>query len=406
MKTFFKFILALTLFFRFNSSAESGIQNDGMNQAGKSSAPMLVNPLYELIAGNIQYSSSSSSSLNAITFDIFIHHTNLYESGPFEFSAGEYYFDFNPAIANGGTLTYSIIPNSTEFTNPDAIPVDPTIVNKQLRLHRNVVLGAGNGPIISPTYPGTKVVKVKLETTAPTIDLLQLRLAWRDSSVHDGDPITRTFAYIDGASTEITNNGTLIISDIPLPVELLNFTSFINKNNVVLNWSTLSETNNSGFEIERTSAANESWSGIGYIKGKGTTSSQNDYLFEDKNLNSGTFRYRLKQIDYNGNYEFYELNNEVVIGTPDKFSLSQNYPNPFNPTTKIDYSLPKDGFASITVFDNAGREVSKLVNEFKTSGYYTINFNGSSLSSGIYFYKLEVKGLDNFVQVKKMMLIK
>jgi hypothetical protein len=94
------------------------------------------------------------------------------------------------------------------------------------------------------------------------------------------------------------------------------------------------------------------------------------------------------------------------IGNPLEFSLNQNYPNPFNPSTKIEFAMPKDGFVSIVVFDNSGREVSRLVNENKSAGYYAVSFNGSTLSSGIYFYRLEVKGSDNFVQVRKLILVK
>ena len=111
----------------------------------------------------------------------------------------------------------------------------------------------------------------------------------------------------------------------------------------------------------------------------------------------------MKQIDLNGNFEYFNLRNEVVIGVPSKFELSQNYPNPFNPTTKIDYQLPNDGNVNISVFDNAGKEVMTLVNEFKTAGYYTINFNASSLSSGVYFYKITS---GNFAMVKKLVLIR
>lgn len=107
----------------------------------------------------------------------------------------------------------------------------------------------------------------------------------------------------------------------------------------MLNWSTSSETNNYGFDIER-SLINTEWNKIGFVSGNGTSSSINNYLFEDKNLNSGKYKYRLRQVDYNGNYEYYNLTNEVVIGTPDKFSLKQNYPNPFNPSTKIEFDIP------------------------------------------------------------------
>jgi hypothetical protein len=89
--------------------------------------------------------------------------------------------------------------------------------------------------------------------------------------------------------------------------------------------------------------------------------------------------------------------------TPSKYSLSQNYPNPFNPITKIEYSLPKQGFVSIKIFDILGREVKILINEFKNPGYYSIDFNASELSSGVYYYKLES---GEFTDIKRMTVIK
>lgn len=189
--------------------------------------------------------------------------------------------------------------------------------------------------------------------------------------------------------------------DNPLPVELASFVSVISGNDVTLNWATASEINNSGFDVERNS--NGVWIKIGNVTGNGTVNTSINYSITDRNLNSGNHRYRLKQIDFNGNFEYFNLSTEVIIGIPAKFELSQNYPNPFNPSTKIDYQLPSDGNINISVYDNSGKEVMTLVNEFKTAGYYTVNFNASQLSSGIYFYKIST---DDFSGVKKMILVK
>jgi len=194
--------------------------------------------------------------------------------------------------------------------------------------------------------------------------------------------------------------------DFPVPVELSGFTSELNHNNVALIWSTTSETNNSGFDIER-SSENNIWTKIGNVTGNGTSTKVNNYKFTDLNLNSGKYNYRLKQIDYNGNIEYFNLSNEVFIGVPDKFELSQNYPNPFNPDTKINYKLPANVNVSIKIFDLSGKEVMTLVNETKAAGYYSVNFSGANLSSGIYFYRISAEGNDNsFISTKKMTLIK
>ena len=194
--------------------------------------------------------------------------------------------------------------------------------------------------------------------------------------------------------------------DSPLPVELTSFTSSVNRRDVNLSWTTATETNNSGFEIER-SSENSQWTKVGFVNGNGTTASLSNYGYNDRNLASGKYNYRLKQIDYNGQYAYFNLNSEVNIGLPVKFDLSQNYPNPFNPATTINYDIPVDGKVSIILYDISGREVSKLVNEVKPAGYYTVSFNGSSLSSGTYFYRIISEGNgQNFVATKKMMLLK
>jgi hypothetical protein len=88
---------------------------------------------------------------------------------------------------------------------------------------------------------------------------------------------------------------------------------------------------------------------------------------------------------------------------PTDYSLSQNYPNPFNPVTQINYSVKTNGFVTLKVYDLLGKEVSTLVNEVKNPGYYTVDFNAAALSSGVYFYRIDVNGFSN---IKRMMLIK
>jgi len=189
--------------------------------------------------------------------------------------------------------------------------------------------------------------------------------------------------------------------DKPLPVELSSFTSAVKDNNVTLNWTTASEKNNARFLVER--MAEGVWTDIGMVAGNGTTNNPNSYAFTDNNLNSGIYNYRLKQVDYNGSFEYLNLSNAVAIGVPNKFSLAQNYPNPFNPTTTILYGVPNDGLVTMKIYDINGKEIKTLVNEPKTAGYYTTVFNASGLSSGVYFYKLTS---GNFVIAKKMVIMK
>ncbi|HRE40235.1 MAG TPA: T9SS type A sorting domain-containing protein [Ignavibacteria bacterium] len=190
-----------------------------------------------------------------------------------------------------------------------------------------------------------------------------------------------------------------------LPVELSEFSATAQRNSVKLIWSTISEVNNSHFEIERKSLASENslFLKIGNIPGVGNSTELKSYSFTDNNLSSGKYKYRLKQVDYNGNFQYYELDNFTEIGVPDKFELSQNYPNPFNPSTKINFQLPVDTYISIRIYDMTGREVSVLINNDLKAGYYTVEFNSVNLASGIYFYKF---ASEKFVDIKKMVMIK
>jgi hypothetical protein len=212
--------------------------------------------------------------------------------------------------------------------------------------------------------------------------------------VVDGGPAGDNSDYIGIDALNVEGQGLL-------PVELSSFVSTVNINNVTLNWSTATETNNSGFDIERN--VNGQWSKVGNVAGNGTSTVSNSYSFTDRNLASGNYSYRLKQIDFNGNFEYFNLSNEVNIGIPSKFELSQNYPNPFNPSTNLEFGISELGFVSLKIYNTSGMEVATLVNETKAAGYYTVNFNASSLSSGIYFYTLQT---NNFTSTKKMMLLK
>ncbi len=187
-----------------------------------------------------------------------------------------------------------------------------------------------------------------------------------------------------------------------IPVELISFTATVNPfGEAVLNWVTATEINNRGFEIERKSL-NGGFAIIGFIEGYGTTSEEKTYTYVDKSVNPGIYVYRLKQIDFNGQFEYSEAI-ELEISPPLIFDLEQNYPNPFNPSTKISYSVPKSGYVSLKVYNALGQEVAALVNGIKEAGNHKIDFNASNLNSGIYFYKLEA---GDITQVKKMTLIK
>ena len=207
-----------------------------------------------------------------------------------------------------------------------------------------------------------------------------------------------------------------------VPVELVNFNARAEENYIKLEWQTATELNNYGFDIERlmtndgdghSSSVNGQWSNIGFVKGNGTTTNAMSYSFSDNSVENGsTYKYRLKQIDQNGDFK-YSSEIEVTANlVPASFSLSQNYPNPFNPSTIINFVIPKSSFVNLKVYDILGNEVAALVNEYKEAGSYSVTFstnggsrstgNAENLASGIYIYKLFT---DDFASTKKMVLL-
>lgn len=188
--------------------------------------------------------------------------------------------------------------------------------------------------------------------------------------------------------------------DVIVPVELVSFSAMTDKNDVVLSWFTATETNNSGFEVQR--KTNGEYERIAFVEGKGTTTEVQNYLFRDNNLLSGFYTYRLKQMDYDGSFA-YSDEVEIDIEQPSVFYLGQNYPNPFNPSTNIKYSIPADGIVTLKVYDLLGKEVSTLVNDYQQAGTFDVVFDGSKLASGVYYYQLTSGELN---AAKKLMLTK
>ena len=229
---------------------------------------------------------------------------------------------------------------------------------------------------------------------------------WQWTLGSNGVPIALSLAANDffgaAATDEMYVDDYSVIDLLFVPVELTSFNANTNTlGQVVLNWQTATETNNRMFEVERKSEGSN-YVTVGFVNGSGTTSDPKAYSFVDKNVNNGNYTYRLKQLDFNGRFE-YSNEVEVTVTGPKTFNLAQNYPNPFNPTTKITFSVPQSGKVKLAVYNLIGQEVAVLVNDVVTEGSHEVEFNAKSLPSGAYFYKLQS---DNSVTVKKMLLLK
>lgn len=236
-----------------------------------------------------------------------------------------------------------------------------------------------------------------------------LESAWTNPGGGFGTACTASWGYrvtncavgtVPNTDLAFRLNGTTSV----VPVELTSFTANSNNGTVVLNWSTATETNNSGFQIER-KTGNE-FEVLGFIAGNGTSTEIHNYSYFDKNVNAGKYSYRLKQIDFNGEFE-YSKAVEVEVVVKD-FSLLQNFPNPFNPSTKINFSLAVDSKVKLNIYNLLGEQVAQLLNSNLTAGNHDVVFDATNLNSGVYFYKLEANGIDGqaFTSTKKMILTK
>lgn len=274
------------------------------------------------------------------------------------------------------------IPDSTVGSWPDVISrFDPNTTHDLYKFRGD---GATNAVgKVGATYT-IVTFGVDLESLRPAID------------GPGGSPIGR---FLDGAFQYLDTDGTI-------PVELTSFKGSVDAGVVRLEWTTATEVNNSGFEIERKNQ-NGTFMNIGFKPGFGTTSEPKAYSFTDNSVTAGTYTYRLKQVDHDGTFS-YSPEVEVDVTAPAEFSLSQNYPNPFNPSTTIKFGLRVESRVSLKIFNTLGQEVMLLINENREAGVHSLSFDASKLSSGVYFYKIEANGVDGstFAETKKMILTK
>ena len=291
-------------------------------------------------------------------------------------------------------------------------PHPPSFLNAASHYdEQKVTLNWNSG--ISPYNITGYYIQRKTGLPSSTSEYITLYTASPDSFTYEDHTVELNQIYTyrittlsgPGMSTHFGNEATAYVPEV-VPVELLSFSALLNGNDVVLSWTTASEINNNGFEIERASSKTspiQSWEKIGFVEGKGTITGVSNYSFVDKELVAGVYNYRLKQMDFDGTFKYYFLSELIEIGAPDKFELAQNYPNPFNPSTVIVYQMPVSGQVTLKVYDILAKEVAVLVNEHKSAAKYEVEFNASHLSAGVYFYTITA---GSFSETKKLIFLK
>jgi len=283
------------------------------------------------------------------------------------------------------------------------------------------IIGGSTTGLVSTTNGGTTWTAISSLSTGTIYSVLGYGSNWYHTrgtrifqSVDDGATWDTVYAAAAGSFYQLaqarngtdfvigvrSNGGIVKGTALGLPVELTSFKASVSNNSVVLNWSTATEINNRGFEVQRSSASGE-FVAVGFVNGSGTTTEAQSYSFTDQ-VSAGTYTYRLKQLDFNGEYE-YSNAIEVTIETLLSYSLDQNYPNPFNPSTTLRYMTRDAGLVTLKVYNLLGNEVAALVNEQLEAGSHQVTFDASNLSSGVYFYTLTA---GSFSETRKMILMK
>jgi len=395
----------------------------------------ITSPRLSVTSPGLLYTGYNYSGIGNSATLTFTGNQDSYKPLDSAVSGGSVYVSFMVRVDTAkaaGDYFMSFLPNSslTNFQARCYVRRGVTANNLSFGISKTTAAAGGifySDSIYSPETTYVIVLKYKFNNATNTDDEVSLFVF--SSGFNVSEPSTPTVGPVTGTGTDSPNLGRLVLrqstssSSTPLlsvdgisasmewsgalPVELSSFSSSVSGNQVDLFWSTISEINNYGFDIERKEIGanmHGKWNKVGFVNGYGTIQHQKDYYFNDNFVKTGTYNYRIKQIDYNGNFEYFELADEVVIAVPDKPELSQNFPNPFNPVTLINYQINGSSKVNLKVYDNSGKDVAVLVNEYQTAGSYSVRFNGENLSSGIYFYVLEIGGVR--FETKSMVLLR
>jgi hypothetical protein len=350
-------------------------------------------------------------------FDVYLLRTG---SNSFELSGSQFSFSYNTSVLNSGTLTAAWDMSTTGLNSGNApLPAPNTATAGVIKCGSKAPPGIGSGTIISNTGLGTKIGTLKLSNSA---SFSQGSLGVGFLTIGQNAYYTKISAYVAGSSIELTSIvpalGTFsnLLGNAPLPIEINSFNSNVTERQVNLSWTTKTEQNSNRFEIER-SAVNANgvtgtWASVGVVPASGSSNSPKNYSFTEKDLQAGKHQYRLKLVDNNGSFKYSSVI-ETEVAVPKNFEVSQNYPNPFNPTTRINYSLPYDSKVTVEVFNITGESLGQIVNQEQSAGYYSVNFNSSSLyrniASGVYIYRVSAVDKSSgksSSSIKKMMLLK
>jgi len=377
------------------------------------SAFCTVDGTFTLTSGNLMTGGSGSGTLTISSTGL-VSRTSGYVIGNFKknIAAGATSKTFEVGTANGyspvtvafGSVSVAgdLTAVATQAAQPNAVTPNETLTRYWSFTNSGITFDnySATFSYLPADFPGVNPPSSFLENTdeAGMVVGKYASSAWTFPTIGIKDATNNTIQV-----TGVTSFSDFAIgkNDAALPVELTSFTALVQNKTVNLEWSTATEVNNYGFNVEWR-MENVEWRKIGFVQGHGNSNSPKSYSFEDKNPRVGKLQYRLKQIDFDGAFEYSDVV-EVEVEAPKQFVVYQNYPNPFNPTTNISYEIPVKSNVVIKVYNVLGSEVATLLNEEKLPGRYQVEFKASHLPSGIYFYSINA---GEYKSTKKMILLK
>lgn len=311
------------------------------------------------------------------------------------FEDGDYLFDAVQS-STGNSIINSIIVNVTNYKSASA-SVGFSYTNSNFYNNSFATPSGTNILSSDPKFTDVANNNFHLLGTSPCIDAGTADTTGLSLPSADADGNVRVVGGNSDASS-IIDMGVYEFGSPPVPVELIMFTAKTENGKTTLNWKTATEVNNYGFEIETsTRFATSGFIKIGFVAGHGNSNTPQNYSFI---ATDEAKYYRLKQVDTDGLFEYSDV---VEVKANLTYKLSQNYPNPFNPTSTINFTIPSSQNVELSVYNMLGEKVAELLSETMSAGDHSVSFDASNLSSGIYFYRLQV---ESFVSSKKMVLLK
>lgn len=285
------------------------------------------------------------------------------------------------AVEPGDAFTYTLTMTNTgpvDLTDASARVLFPDFIER-IPAPAGVSCSAGCDANEAATWtvgtlPAGQSAEIELETTV------------RNGEVRGNVLRSLVLGTSTGSNEGVARQDLLLGNERPLPVELASFTGTAAGESVTLRWTTASETNNAGFDVER-SLNGTSFATIGHRSGHGTTTEAQSYRFADRTPPfADTLVYRLRQVDLDGTHEYSPV--AKVAFTPQRFALLPNAPNPFRDATRLRYTLTADATVTLEVYDLMGRRVTTLVDGKQPAGHHTATLTGTGLAPGTYFVRL------------------